>query len=582
MGTCPNTNSTTKKKNPLRRTERAFLQVVEGEGFEPPVRSSRTTVFKTVALNRSATPPNAPQKYKLFWNNKGKKIFIFNNLQVLLNVIPFYNPKMDHKTIKTLGQLKKSGYTPKSIHQELRDNLIVAIKNQAKRFDGIIGYDESVLPEVEQALLSGHNILLLGLRGQAKTRIARQMTDMLDEFIPVVTGSELNDDPMDPISRFARELITDLGDETPVSWVHRSERYVEKLATPDVSIADLVGDLDPIKAANQKLSYSDERAIHFGLLPRAHRSIFVINELPDLQARIQVALFNILQEGDVQIRGFKLRLPLDIMFVFTANPEDYTNRGSIITPLKDRIQSQILTHYLDDIVKAKEITHQEAKVSAATKNRVSLHYVFSDIIERIAVVARKSELVDQKSGVSPRLTIAALENLYSTAERRMLLQDIDKGPARIADFWGIIPAMTGKIELIYEGEQAGPMEVAQQLILQAIKEKAIETFPDISKMSKRKTDPYETIRDWFAGGNQIELLKTSSDKVYLSELNKVEGLREMVVSLVDPPKADMGIWMELLLFALSDMEVVSRFRKTDSFAFGDQMGDMWKGLMEDE
>ncbi|RYF97991.1 MAG: magnesium chelatase, partial [Chitinophagaceae bacterium] len=252
---------------------------------------------------------------------------------------------MNKPTISTLGELKKSGYTPKSIKEEIRQNLVEKLQQGETTFPGIIGYEDSVIPDVERALLSKHNILFLGLRGQAKTRMARQMTQLLDEYIPVVAGSEINDDPLRPITKYALDQIEKYGDETPISWIHRSERYGEKLATPDVSVADLIGDIDPIKAANLKLSFADEKVIHYGIIPRSNRSIFVINELPDLQARIQVALFNILEEGDVQIRGFKLRLPLDILFVFTANPEDYTNRGSIVTPLKDRIESQILTHY---------------------------------------------------------------------------------------------------------------------------------------------------------------------------------------------------------------------------------------------
>ncbi|MFN6245806.1 MAG: sigma 54-interacting transcriptional regulator, partial [Chitinophagaceae bacterium] len=252
---------------------------------------------------------------------------------------------MNIEKITTLGQLKKSGYISKSIKDEVRDNLIKSIQEKENAFTGIMGYEDTVIPDTERAILSRHNILFLGLRGQAKTRMARQMVDLLDEYIPVVAGSEVNDDPLKPFSKYAIDKIAELGDKTPIQWLHRSERYGEKLATPDVSVADLIGDIDPIKAANLKLSFSDEKVIHYGIIPRSNRGIFVINELPDLQARIQVSLFNILQEGDIQIRGFKLRMPLDILFVFTANPEDYTNRGSIVTPLKDRIQSQILTHY---------------------------------------------------------------------------------------------------------------------------------------------------------------------------------------------------------------------------------------------
>lgn len=293
--------------------------------------------------------------------------------------------------IKTLGELKKSGYQPKSIKEEIRRNLIDKLKKQETTFPGIIGYEDSVIPDVERALLSKHNILFLGLRGQAKTRMARQMTELLDEYIPSIAGSEINDDPIKPISKFGQDQIALYGDETPIHWIHRSERYGEKLATPDVSVADLIGDIDPIKAANLKLSFADEKVIHYGIIPRSNRSIFVINELPDLQARIQVALFNILEEGDVQIRGFKLRLPLDILFVFTANPEDYTNRGSIVTPLKDRIESQILTHYPKSLEHALEITEQEAIISEEQKAKVKVSDLVKRLIEQVAFEARGSE-----------------------------------------------------------------------------------------------------------------------------------------------------------------------------------------------
>jgi len=310
------------------------------------------------------------------------------------------------KNIKTLGELKASGYKPRSIKDELRENLIKKLQAKDTVFTGILGFEDTVIPDLERAILSRHNVLMLGLRGQAKTRLARLMVDLLDEYMPIVEGSELNDDPMQPLSRFAIDLIAEKGDETPVSWVHRSTRYVEKLATPDVSVADLIGDVDPIKAATLKLPYSDERVIHFGLIPRAHRSIFVINELPDLQARIQVALFNMLQEGDIQIRGFKLRLPLDVQFLFTANPEDYTNRGSIITPLKDRIESQILTHYPRTIEVAKAITAQEANLAKAQEKAIEVPELLKDLMETISFEARESEYIDEKSGVSARLSIA--------------------------------------------------------------------------------------------------------------------------------------------------------------------------------
>ena len=357
--------------------------------------------------------------------------------------------KSNIKNIKTVSDLKKSGYKSKNIRQELRDNLVIKIQAGEKIFEGIFGFDDTVLPDVERALLSGHNILLLGLRGQAKTKIARLLVQLLDEYIPVVKGSELNDDPLNPISKFSADMLLEMGDDTPIEWMHRSERYVEKLATPDVSVADLIGDVDPIKAATLKLPYSDERVIHYGLVPRAHRSIFVINELPDLQARIQVSLFNILQEGDIQIRGFKIRLPLDIQFVFTANPEDYTNRGSIITPLKDRIESQILTHYPKNIEISKQITKQEARIYKE-QNSITVPPLMEDLLEMITIKARESELIDDKSGVSARLSITAYELMVSTAERRMLQNNEKKTNVRLTDFWGVVPAITGKVELVYD------------------------------------------------------------------------------------------------------------------------------------
>jgi magnesium chelatase subunit I len=350
---------------------------------------------------------------------------------------------MDISKIKTIGELKASGYKPQSIKSEIRNNLIKKLKNKEVTFPGILGYEDSVIPDTERALLSRHNILFLGLRGQAKTRMARQMIDLLDEYIPVIEGSEINDDPFHPISKHSRDLMEASGDKTPITWMHRSERYGEKLATPDVSVADLIGDIDPIKAANLRLSFADERVLHYGIIPRSNRSIFVINELPDLQARIQVALFNILQEGDIQIRGFKLRLPLDILFVFTANPEDYTNRGSIVTPLKDRIESQILTHYPKTIETALAITEQEASVLPEQEQKVAVSDLVKRLIEQVSFEARSNEYVDKKSGVSARLTIAAYENAISTAERRLILHGEKDTIVWICDLVGFIPAITG-------------------------------------------------------------------------------------------------------------------------------------------
>lgn len=476
--------------------------------------------------------------------------------------------------IKTLGELKASGYKPKSIKQELRENLIQKLKNKDETFPGILGFENTVIPDLERAILSRHSILLLGLRGQAKTRLARQMVNLLDPFVPIIKGSELNDDPLQPLSIFAKNLIAEHGDDTPIAWLHRSERYVEKLATPDVSVADLIGDVDPILAANLKLPYSDERVIHFGLVPRAHRCIFVINELPDLQARIQVSLFNILQEGDIQIRGFKLRLPLDVEFVFTANPEDYTNRGSIITPLKDRIQSQILTHYPEDLDVARAITEQESKPSEAQKDKIIIPSVLRDLLEAISFQARESEFVDSKSGVSARLSISALENLYSAAERRMILNGEEKATARITDFWGIVPAITGKVELVYEGEQEGPYNVAMQLFSSAIRSVFLEYFPNPEDL-KRKSDkdPYGVIRAWFSGGNVIELLNDATDKDFRKAIDKVQGLKKLVED-AKIEKEELYTFMELALHGLAEFQVVNKEILETSFSFGDLLSGM--------
>ncbi|HEX8576571.1 MAG TPA: AAA family ATPase, partial [Flavobacterium sp.] len=429
----------------------------------------------------------------------------------------------------TLGDLKKAGYQTKSIKDELRNNLREKIKTGKPVFEGVHGFENTVIPELERAILSRHNINLLGLRGQAKTRLARKMVELLDEYIPVVSGSEINDDPLQPISRFAKDLIAQHGDATPIEWLHRNERFFEKLATPDVTVADLIGDVDPIKAANLKLSYADDRVIHFGMIPRANRCIFVINELPDLQARIQVALFNILQEGDIQIRGFKVRMPLDMQFVFTANPEDYTNRGSIVTPLKDRIGSQILTHYPETIQISRTITEQESKLDKTQSDMVYVPSLARDLLEQISFEARESEYIDHKSGVSARMTITAFENLISTAERRALKSGADKTTVRLADFMGIIPSITGKVELVYEGEQEGAAIVAQNLIGNAIHTFFPAYFPKIEKLERdASTSPYAKILEWFFAEIGFELLDDATDEEYQQELDNVQGLENLI------------------------------------------------------
>ena len=481
---------------------------------------------------------------------------------------------MKIENIKTLGELKKSGYESKSIKDELRLNLREKIKSGKPTFEGVHGFENTVIPELERAILSRHNINLLGLRGQAKTRLARKMIELLDEYIPFVTGSEINDDPLKPISRFAKDLIVEKEDETPISWLHRSDRFFEKLATPDVTVADLIGDVDPIKAANLKLSYADDRVIHFGMIPRANRCIFVINELPDLQARIQVALFNILQEGDIQIRGFKLRMPLDMQFVFTANPEDYTNRGSIVTPLKDRIGSQILTHYPDTIKIARTITEQEAKLDKVQNEMVYVPSLARDLLEQISFEARESEYIDNKSGVSARLSITAFENLLSTAERRALKSGADHTTLRLSDFMGIIPAITGKVELVYEGEQEGAAVVAQHLLGDAIHTFFPAYFPKIEKLEKQdEKTAYTDIIEWFFAESGFELLDDCSDEEYERILGSIVPL-EVLIKKYHPQlaKEDKFFMKEFILWALVEYKKLSKDRFSEGYQFKDIYG----------
>jgi magnesium chelatase subunit I len=494
---------------------------------------------------------------------------------------------MQHNHPTTLGELKKTNYRPRSVKEEMRENLITALTAGQNIFSEIRGFDDTVIPQLQTAILSRHNVILLGLRGQAKTRIARLMTNLLDEFIPVVKGSELNDDPLNPLSRYAKDLVDKEGDNLPVDWMHRSERYAEKLATPDVSVADLIGDVDPIKAAAMKLTYADERVIHYGLIPRSNRNIFVINELPDLQARIQVALFNILQEGDIQIRGFKLRLPLDIQFLFTANPEDYTNRGSIVTPLKDRIGSQILTHYPKTMETAGEITLQEARVPASQKEKISVDPLILKLIEMIAFEARQSEYIDQKSGVSARLTISALENLYSVCERRMLINGEEKTNARIADLYGVIPSITGKVELVYEGELEGITAVAYTLLGKAIRKEFTERFPDPEKIKKvKQPNPYSEIVNWFSDGNELDVLHHVPDKEFEKQLRSVPMLAEIVKKyFAKAGKQEQLLLSEFLLHGLSEFSQISKKHLERGIKFKDLMSTMFdfkQGAEEEE
>ncbi|CAM1369424.1 AAA family ATPase [Tenacibaculum xiamenense] len=487
---------------------------------------------------------------------------------------------MNHKEIKTLGELKAAGYQSLSIKDELRNNLIKKLKQQETVFTGVWGYEDSVIPELETAILSKHNINLLGLRGQAKTRLARLMVSLLDEYIPVVEGSEINDDPLQPLSRYAKELIATHQDDTPISWLHRDERFFEKLATPDVTVADLIGDVDPIKAMNLKLNYADDRVIHFGMIPRANRCIFVINEIPDLQARIQVSLFNILQEGDIQIRGFKLRLPLDLQFVFTANPEDYTNRGSIVTPLKDRIGSQILTHYPKSIEIAKKITAQEATYLQEQKDTIHVPELARDLIEQLVFEARKSEYIDLKSGVSARMSISIFENLLSTAERRSLLNEETNTSIRVLDFLGTIPAITGKMELVYEGEQEGADNVAQLLLNNAIKTIFNTLFPEIKKLKREgESSPYDAISEWFSSKEAVELLDDMDDTYFKEQLNSIKPLAALIDKYQPQiSEKDTPFLQEFVLWALSEYKVLNKERFTTGYQFNDPLDSYIRGI----
>lgn len=482
--------------------------------------------------------------------------------------------QMDIQNKKTVGDLKKAGYKSKSIKDELRDNLRIKISEGETVFEGVWGFEDTVIPELERALLSRHNINLLGLRGQAKTKLARLMVNLLDEWIPVVEGSEINDDPLNPISRYAKNIIEEKGDDTIITWLHREERFYEKLATPDVTVADLIGDIDPIKAANLKLSYADDRVIHYGMIPRANRCIFVINELPDLQARIQVALFNILQEGDIQIRGFKVRLNLDLQFVFTANPEDYTNRGSIVTPLKDRIGSQILTHYPENIKIARTITEQEAKLDDRQRESIYVPSLAKDLLEQIGFEARESEYIDYKSGVSARMSITAFENLLSTAERRALRNGAARTTVRLSDFMGVIPAITGKVELVYEGEQEGAAVVAEHLIGNAVKTVFEEYFPKIEKLERpNEVSPYQEIYDWFFNESGFELSDDATDEEYKKSLDAIIPLKQLLIKYQpDIADEDKNFFKEFILWALAEYKKLSKDRYTKGYEFKDIYG----------
>ncbi|MCX7652865.1 MAG: sigma 54-interacting transcriptional regulator [Bacteroidia bacterium] len=489
----------------------------------------------------------------------------------------------DITRVRTLGELKRLGYKSRSVKDELRENLTEAIRSKRPIFEGIYDYEETVLPQLYTAILARHNILLLGLRGQAKTRLARQLIELLDLYIPAIEGTELPEDPFNPITPEAIRLVEEAGDDLPIRWIPREERYTEKLATPDVSVADLLGDIDPIKAATLKLPYADSRVIHYGLIPRAHRGIFVINELPDLQPRIQVSLFNLLQERDVQIRGYKIRLPLDIQFVFTANPEDYTQRGTIVTPLKDRIGSQILTHYPRTLEASMRITQREASIPPPQRRNIHMPPPMARAVERIGFIARQnSELIDPKSGISARLTISAYECIMSWAEYRMYLNNESSTVVRPMDIYAAVPAITGKVELVYEGEKEGVQNVALYLCHRALKEEFLANFPSPDKFKRggSQSNPYQPIIEWFAAGNELTLYRTMPDSLYQRELDRVPHLSRVAESIGVSEYAYS--WMELVLHGLAEMSLIGRTLSDRMVSFKDLLGELLGQRREDD
>lgn len=455
----------------------------------------------------------------------------------------------------TLGTLRKSEYTPerlaRSVKDELRVNLIARLRSRETIFPGIVGYEDTVIPQIVNAVLSRHNFILLGLRGQAKSRILRSLTSLLDTHTPYVAGSEIRDNPYAPISKFARDLIAKLGDDTPIAWLSRDDRFVEKLATPDVTVADLVGDIDPIKAARSNQDLGSELTMHYGLLPRANRGIFAINEVPDLAGKIQVALFNIMQEGDVQIKGYPVRLPLDVAIVFSANPEDYTARGKIVTPLKDRIGSEIRTHYPEDIEEGIRITAQEAWSNRPAATIEIPHYI-RQVVEQIAFTAREDKKVDKRSGVSQRLPITTMELVLSNAERRALVHSEQQTVPRIGDIYAALPGITGKIELEYEGEMRGADTVVREIIRVAVAQVFDKYFAG--------TDTQQ-IEEWFNLGGTVQLNDTQPAAASLAELKQIQGLLEKLSPLnvngTSSPEATVSA-AEFLLEGMTAHKRISR------------------------
>ncbi|HYG74308.1 MAG TPA: magnesium chelatase [Planctomycetota bacterium] len=495
---------------------------------------------------------------------------------------------------RTLGELKKTGYRPESVRSELRRNMLKALRekglsnaggsNGSALFPGIVGFDKTVLPQIVNAVLAHHDFILLGLRGQAKTRIARALVSFLDPEIPVLAGFPLNEDPLAPISTGAKAHIAANGDATEIRWLSRDERYREKLATPDVTIADLIGDIDPIKAANKRLDYASEEVIHYGIIPRTNRGIFCINELPDLPARIQVGLLNIMQERDLQIRGFPVRIPIDILMVYTANPEDYTNRGSIITPLKDRIDSQIMTHYPAKLADALTITDQEAWTDRGDV-RVHIPKYLRETIEEVAFQARKSEFLDQSSGVSARLSITLLENVVSSAERRAVISGEKEVAVRPIDLQAAVSAVTGKVELVYEGEQEGALSVARHLIGRATKTVFDRYLPDAYKSGSKEDPsfgPYKNVINYFAQGKNVEVSDEVPAAQLLASLRQVGGLEEIARKHlpIDRDNLDLASAMEFVIEGLHQSRIVAKDELEGHTRYRDMLGSMFEGMDE--
>ena len=473
----------------------------------------------------------------------------------------------------TLGELRESGYRARSVKDELRENLIAKLRSGEEAFPGLVGYDRTVVPQIQNAILSRHDFILLGLRGQAKTRILRSLPSLLDEAVPAVEGSPLNEDPLLPLLPSTRARLAELAERLPIRWMEREERYREKLATPDVTIADLIGDVDPIKAATRRLTLDDPEVIHFGIIPRTNRGIFAVNELPDLQARIQVGLLNILEEGDVQIRGFPIRLPLDVCLCFSANPEDYTNRGNLITPLRDRISSQILTHYPRTVEESQRITTQEAWSERGGEVSVAVPPWLRLAVEEVAFRARESELVDQNSGVSARMTIALLENVLSNAERRALLQHQRRAVARVADLFTALSAVTGKVELVYEGEREGPRNVALTLIGQAVRRVFDAHLPGVATRDGEPSEAQPVVA-WFSGQNAVDVADDLSDAELLARLRRVPGLEVLVQRHLRPPEPELAAAMELVLEGLHQHGLLSKEEVVGGRVYRDPFEEM--------